>query len=190
MTNNISFKSTFKPVTKSEFSKIALRIPKQFSVDYPWTIKKSVTAVEAITNNVYDCSVLGISDGENVFLMHICPTIKENSNFNKIKDFILKKINIHKPNLQAVLIGSQKSWENSKKLNDFLLDLTKKWNIPCSIFGTGKNPVNVAYSSKTDEWSMTSYYIEKSILEGDKNPEKIFKTEFDDVKLSSFDEFA
>ena len=48
MTSNISFKSTFKPVTKSEFSKIALRIPKQFSVDYPWTIKKSVTAVEAM----------------------------------------------------------------------------------------------------------------------------------------------
>ncbi len=190
MTQNISFKSTFRPATRLEFSKVASRIPEKCFVDFPWTINESVKAASAKTNMVFDCSMLGITDGQEVFMLHLCPTIKENLDFNKIKDFILKKIKINNPNLQAVLIGSQRIQDNSSRLNNFLYNLTKEWNIPCSVFKTNKDPVNIAYFSETDEWIISSYEIEKSLLRNNLSSKNIFKKEFENVQLSNLDEFA
>ena len=189
MAQNISFKSTFRPVNNLEYAKITARIDNKFFVDFPWTIKKSVKASKAKTSMVFDCSVLGINDGKEVLMLHLCPTVKENLDFNKIKNFILKKIKIDNPNLQAVLLGSQKNWDESKRLNDFLFGLMNKWNIPCSIFNTSKNSFNVAYDSNVDEQYITSLDISKALDEGF-DSEKIFKSEFDTVKLTSLDEFA
>lgn len=190
MTQNISFKSTFRPINKFEFARLANKIDKKCYVDYPWTIHESVKAASAKTKDIFDCSVLGITDGKDVLLIHLCPTMENNFNFNQIKNFILKKIKLDNSNLQAVLIGSQQDWEGSNKLNKFLLSLIKKWDIPCSIFNTSENPVNVAYFSNTDEWIINSWNIDKSIMNKETDSEKIFKSEFKHVELSELDEFA
>ena len=190
MTQNISFKSTFRPVNKYEFARISNKIDKKFYVDYPWTIKESVKASKAKTKDIFDCSVLGITDGKDVLLMHLCPSMPENLDFNKIKNFIMKKIKIDNPDLQAVLIGSQFNWKQSKALNDFLLGLVNKWNIPCSVFNSSQNPVNVAYFSDTDEWVINSGNIDKAMMNRETDSEKMFKSEFKTVELSSLDEFA
>lgn len=190
MNNSITFKSTFRPVRTVEYREIAARIDKKFFVDFPWTIKESVKAAQAKTTNIYDCSVLGISDGKDVLLMHLCPTIKENEDFNKIKNFIMKKIKIDNPDLQAVLIGSQESQPGSKKLFDFLQSIMDKWNISTSIFNTCRDDVHVAYQSKTDEWIISSLEIDKLIKEDKLSSAEIFERSFEHVKLSSLDEFA
>ena len=82
--NNISFKSTIKPITKEQFNKIVLNYGLKNSVDYPWTVKETIISKNAYTEGVYDCTVCGIKDGINIILMHICPTRKENYFFSKI----------------------------------------------------------------------------------------------------------
>ncbi|MBE7702655.1 MAG: hypothetical protein E7Z89_01260 [Cyanobacteria bacterium SIG28] len=190
MEQNISFKSGFKPVNYAEYGKITNTISKKFFVDFPWTVNESVKASNAKTSMVFDCSVLGITDGKDVLMLHLCPSVKENSDYNKIKNFILKKIKIDNPNLQAALFGSQYNWTDSANLNDFLLSLMKKWNIPCSIFNTSKEAFNVAYKSNIDEWYITSKNISKALEAENTNSEDVFKSEFYKVELSELDEFA
>ena len=67
---------------------VANKIGAKNYVDYPWTIKESVFSNNAYTKNIADCTVCGITDGLKVLLIHLCPTNKENFNFNKVIDLI------------------------------------------------------------------------------------------------------
>ena len=101
MEKDITFTSTIRPVKKALFDKIRITIPDNKFVDYPWTCKESVRGKSACTTNIRDCTMCGITDGQDVFMMHICPTQDANSNFLKIKDFILKRVNFKKENLRC-----------------------------------------------------------------------------------------
>lgn len=190
MTNNISFKSTFRPVKSLEYNNIASRIDKKFFVDFPWTVKESVKASQAKTGSVFDCSVLGITDGKDVLMLHLCPTMKENLDFNKIKNFILKKIKLGNPDLQAALIGSQHNQSDSKSLFDFLYSLMEKWNIPCSKLCSSDEALNIAYQSKTDEWIISSPQIDRILSNGEQDSREIIEKSFKVASLSSVDEYA
>ena len=111
-------------------------------------------------------------------------------NFNKIKNFIVKHININDPNLQAAFFGSQDSCPKSSALKTNILNLIEKLNIPCSIFSNCKDYFNVLYSSITDEWCISGLPIEIDLCDSNKNSEKILKDAFKEVKLCSLDEFT
>lgn len=150
--NNISFQSRIRACNMAEFQRVTSTFARN-SVNYPWTAKESVIADKAYTKDVFDCTVCGITDGLNVLLMHICPTVKENLNFKKIEKFILDKIDPHNPDLQGFLLGSILtcglcSGELFEKFEDFM----NKYRIPFSKFQGSEGYSDVAYSSTTDEW--------------------------------------
>ena len=190
MNNTLSFKSTIRPISAQEFSKKALTIsPKNF-VNSPWTINESVKAVSAVTKGVFDCSVLGITDGKKVFLMHICPTKPQNQDFEPIKEYIKENINTKDPNLQAVLLGSQIFCRKSQNLFENLKNLMAEIDIPCSTLRNCREYFDVLYDSIKDEWCISCEPIENCLREEKMSSEEIIKGSFYQVELSSFDEFA
>lgn len=190
MTNNISFKSTYRAVRGAEFIRASAYVQKNNFVNYPWRFTDSVKADKAMTTGVLDCSVLGITDGVKVLLMHICPTISENYNFDKIKKYIIDNIEIDNPNLQAALFGSQDYSDRSRNLFQNLNCLMTTLKIPCSIFRNCSEEFNVGYSSTTDEWIVSSLPIEIALTNNKISSEKVFKSNFKEVQLAPCDNFA
>lgn len=180
--NNISFQSKIRACNTNDFYS-ATRMFRNNSVNYPWTIKESLFETSAYTKDVEDCTVLGITNGLKVLLLHICPTIKENLNFSKIEEFILNKININNPDLQGFLLGS-KNGNESKGVFKFLESLLTKYKIPYSKFENCNGVFDVAYSSQNDEWIIGC----KNFKESD-TTEKFLQDNFSEVKISEYDEF-
>ena len=185
--NNISFKSRIKAVSLSEFAR-ATSSYKNNCVAYPWTMKESLFKPSAYTTDVYDCTVCGFSDGANVLLMHICPTIAKNLKFDKIEEFIKEKLDLTNPNLQGFLLGSRDGFNdstNSPKVFKFFESFMNRNNISYSKMRNSNSEVNVAYSSITDEWVIAS-----KDYNADKSSKENLSKYFDDIKLSELDEFA
>lgn len=180
--DKISFTSYIKPVTTSQFNAAARLITKKNFVDYPWTCKESKKAASAYTTDVLDCTMCGITDGRDVFMMHICPTSSENSNFLKIKNFLLKKINFENKDLSALVLGGKIFTDDNRSINLFynFTNFLQSKHIPTTILRGGKiyEPVNVLYSSRKDEWLVASQYLDSFVnKEASKTVlEKIFPT--------------
>lgn len=182
----ISFTSGIKPVSLIEFSNSIGKIGTQNSVNYPWTIKESIKAPAAYTTNICDCTMLGISDGTNVLMMHICPTIEQNHNLFSIKQFIAQKLDLKKDNLEGILVGSKLN-KKSQEIYEKLSEVLRNFNIPYSELKIGKDPIKTAYSSQTDEWLISSSYIDKLLKKGTE-PLSILKSMFKKVNISETDE--
>lgn len=183
----ICFTSRITAVSPNEFSGIAAKIGNKFSVNYPWTINESVKAPNSYTKDIYDCSACLITDGQDALLMHLCPTTSQNNHStNNILTYLRNKLKLTDPNLQAVLIGSQKN-KNSLDVYDKLLELLKKLGIPVSELKSGKGATNIAYRSDTDEVYITNKAIEKSLEKGLSSKDSLLSC-FEKVSISEYDE--
>ncbi len=188
--NNISFQSRIRPVGSLEFRFSTLNFDKKQFVDYPWTIKESVVSNNAFTKNVYDCTVCGITDGIKVFLMHICPTRKENHDFSKIFDFIKTNVDLTKNNLQAFLFGSIKhSPENrSEQIFNNFENFLKEFGIPYSKIKGSSEFSDIAYSAEKDEWLIKQDDIGKAgTVDEYKTATTFLRYKFDEVKINDLD---
>lgn len=187
--DNISFTSLIRPVRTFEFDAASRQIPKKNFVDYPWTCKESVKAVGAYTKDVLDCTMCGITDGQKVFMMHICPTNIENSNFYKIKNYLLKKVDILNKNLSALVLGGKQTPEDGRSiaLFDNFVNFLESKGIPTTSLrgGTTYEPVNVLYTSKNDEWLISGSYLDSFINK--EAPEMVLGKIFPDIKLAPDD---
>lgn len=186
---DVSFTSAIRPVTCNEFTKAVSSIARKNCVNYPWTINESVKAPQAYTKGVCDCSLLGITDGNDVLMMHLCPTNSNNKNYFQIKRFISSNVDLKNPNLQAILIGS-KEIKTSEDLYNKLAEFMQEWKIPFSQLKTSANgcKIDVAYSSPKDEWIVTCNKIDKLIRSGVNDSLKILKDVFKNVNISQADE--
>ena len=122
--DNVSFQSRIKLTSMNAFDK-EVRYGKRNYVNYPWTVKQSVISDKAATTDIYDCTAAGFTDGLKVMLLHICPSMAENSNFKKIEKFITSKLDIDSPYLQGFILGSKNfnpNSPNSPKVFDFFLN--------------------------------------------------------------------
>lgn len=185
MENNITFTSIIRPVKKSVFDKAAGHISSKNFVDYPWTCSQSVRGQESYTTGVLDCTMCGITDGQDVFMMHICPTKEENSNFSKIKDFMLNKIDFKNKDLSAFVIGA-KDYPDDKtsyRLFDNFIKFLKSKGVPTTSIRGGDvyEPVDVLYRSQNDEWLIASRYLDRFV--GKEPPEKVLNHIFPEIKL-------
>jgi len=191
MNNNISFKSLIRPVTTADFNKTITYIGKNRAVNSPWTVKETVKDSSAYTRHIFDCSVLGLTDGINVTMLHICPTKKENKDFRKIKDYLMQKVDLYNPNLQGFLFGSQKGEFSvlSDNLYNNLLNFIKKYNIPITEIAKAKEYTDVAYQSKTDEWLISSFSINEGLSKG-KSSQEVLKDVFKKIEISELDEIV
>lgn len=190
MNTNISFTSRIRMVDINEYRNVIQGIPKQNFVNHPWTIKQSVLSDKAYTTDILDCTVFGLTDGQQVLLMHICPTIQENKNFNKIREFIEKKINLANPDLQGFILGQKRQYADSVNLFNNFVKLLKEHKIPFSMFKGGGLENHVAYSSVKDEWVIGNCLITQQIKQNFKYPQDVAKKIFDDVKISELDELS
>lgn len=190
---NISFKSRIRLVPPGEFQRAAASIGRKNFVDAPWTIKQSILANKAYTTDVLDCTVCGLTDGQKVLLNHICPTMLENRNFEKIANFIKEKIDLTNKDLQGFVLGSKPylaSSPDSPVLFDKFVKLLEKYNIPASTFKGGPFVNNVAYSSVKDEWLISNPFISESFKKEASSPAELFQKTFDNVAVSDADEIC
>ena len=189
--NNISFKSRIKLVQTEDFVKLTQN-KNMKSVNYPWTIKESVKATNALTTDIYDCTALGIvsKDDNNVLLMHISPNGTDYKKINKIETFISKKINLLSDNLTGFIIGSKKNNINSPtstKMFDKLAGILDKYQIPYTKFKGGNYSNNIAYSSKNDTWLVANDVVDLSKNVYNKNKKQILNFMFDEIKTAPND---
>ena len=189
--DNISFKSRIKLVQTEDFIKLTQNKNIK-SVNYPWTIKESVKAQNALTTDIYDCTALGIvsKDDNNVLLMHISPNGTDYKKINKIETFISKKINLLSDNLTGFIIGSKKNNINSPtstKMFDKLAGILDKYNIPYTKFKGGNYSNNIAYSSKNDTWLVANDVVDLSKNVYNKNKKQILNFMFDEIKTAPND---
>ena len=193
--DNISFKSRIRLVEPSEFVKIFRNSKYDKFVDYPYTIKESVKAKNAITTDVYDCTACGITDGQQVFLCHICPTVPANTNFELIKSYIKRVIDITDENLQGFLLGSTENnpgSPNSSALFEKFVRFFEDNNIPFSQFKGclhGQSS-NTAYFTGKDEWLISNELIKPDIKRVFESPLQAVKSLFEKVEISDFDEIC
>ena len=191
--DNITFKSNIRLVSPGEFGQITSSINKKKFVDYPWTVKQSVLASKAYTTGVYDCTICGITDGQQVLLNHICPTNPQNNNFQRIVDFIKSKINLDNPYLQGFILGSKSylsASPNSTALFDKFVNLMRELKIPCSQLKGGPYENDVAYSSTQDEWIISNTEINENYKKNFKTPMEMFDTIFDHIDISELDSLS
>lgn len=184
----ISFTSSIKPVPLKQFWNITTKIGDKNSVDFPWTINQSVKAAEAYTTNICDCTVCGISNGQDVLMLHLTPDNSSNHNFYFIKQFIAQNIKLGNPNLQGILIGSKltkKSQDIYNKFSDFLNEMC----IPFSELKVGKDRIHAAYSSLLDTWYISSLKIDNMLKKGKTSAEAL-NTTFQKTAISKTDEIG
>lgn len=190
MYNEISFKQTYKVVSSSKFSAIKKQIGEKNLSCYPWTAAQRVLAENVATERIYDCTVLAIKDGVKVLLLHLCPTRQENQDLDSLCDYIKTLIPKSKEHLQAVIFGSQCHSKMSIVLNNYLLGLVRSMGIPCSVFKNSEDSFDVAYTSSTDEWYISSPSFDLRLSKGCESSEKVLKNFFEDIALSEVDKFS
>ena len=184
--DNISFTSNIKPITLDKFSRGVQRFGRDVYADYPWTYPNSVKASHAYTDWISDCTMLGITDGEKVFMLHLDPKNKVNSNTYYLQQYMLNNINFRSKKLNALLVGS-KPTRKSLELYHKIQTTLEKCHIPYSELKNGKGPINVAYSASRDRWYISGLKIDSLIKNGYSSRDVLANT-FEKVKISEFDQ--
>ena len=150
----------------------------------PWTINQSVLSNSACTTGANDCTIVGISDGEKVLLMHLCPTEEKNKSINKIFRFISNNINkMRKEYLQGFVLCSKCISEESKALFNNIINYLEHSNIPFSYLKNGDDTYNIAYTSIHDIWFISGEKINNKLSSRD----NIYNS-FKDIKINELDE--
>lgn len=183
--DNISFTSSIKIVNSVEFNNLAKKCGQKCFVDYPWTINETIKAPDVYTKNIADCSACIISDGQEAVMMHLSPDSQNNHAFSIVLQKLSNLLDLKNPNLQAILVGSK----NTKKSQDIFIKFQKLFeqlNIPYSIFKNSKTPINIGYSSNTDEMLISNLAIEKQ-LKKNTPVEDILKNIFEQVSINKCD---
>lgn len=194
MNNNISFQSRIRLVPESAFKQSIKRC--RNNVVYPWTVKQTVCANKAFTEGVYDCTALGINDGQEVLFLHLCPNIPQNDNWSKLEKYIMENVRekLNPENMQALILGSKRdniSSPRSTGLFEFLEGVLKKLNIPYSKFKGGDFENHLSYDSVKDEWLIGNKLLD--IISDTKvfgSVENAVNRIFTDVKIADFDELT
>ncbi len=185
---DISFKSLIRPVCSETFNRETKSIANNVT---EWTINGAKKGIAAKTDRIMDCTAIGITDGQTVFLMHIIPELSSNKAFfssvvNKIKNFV----DMTSKYLQALLVGSKNySRESVIGYNNFARFL-KENKIPYSELKGGDSIHEIAYNSTKDEWLISNFDIDSLLKSGITDPEKLLNFGFDKVKINKLDEIV
>ncbi len=183
---DISFTSIIRPVCSASFDSQTSSIVNNVNV---WNIRGAKKGISAKTDGILDCTALGLTDGQTVFLMHITPDLSSNNAvFSYIAGKIRSSVDMTNEYLQALLVGSKNySRESVTGYNNFAKFL-KDNNIPYSELKGGENIHKIAYNSVKDEWLISNQDIDAFIKRGVINPEKLLKYGFDEVRINKLDE--
>ena len=183
--SEISFTSSIRGVSSTEFNKLISKCGKQNFVDFPWTIEDTKIAPDVFTKNIADCSACVISNGQNAVMMHLSPENSNNHAFSIVLQKLRNLIDLKDPNLQAILIGSK----NTKKSQDIYTkfkELFEQLNIPYSTLKNSNKPANIAYSSTSDELLVSNIEIDKKLKKG-YTPKDALLSSFENINIANCD---
>lgn len=185
---DISFTSSIRPVSSDSFRRMTLDILNNVSNWSPEGAKKGLSAK---TDRIMDCTALGLTDGENVFLMHIIPELSSNKKFlPQIFEKIKNSMDLSCQYLQGILVGARScSRESLIGYNNFVRFL-KEHKIPFSELKGGDTVHKIGYHSKNDEWIISNFDIDRLIKSGEKDSKKLLELGFDRVKINKLDEIV
>lgn len=184
--SEISFTSSIRPVSLAKFNKETADIANFVN---QWSIEGARKGISAKTDRIMDCTALGLTDGENVFLMHIIPDISSNKAFfEKIIAKVKQNIDITSEYIQGLLVGSKSySRESQIGYNNFARFL-KANKIPFSELKGGDTVHEIGYHARKDEWLVSNFDIDSLIRSGETNPMKLLELSFDKVRINKLDE--
>lgn len=187
-----NFKSTIRLVNPDTYLRAINRI--YFcNVVFPWTIKESKFAKDLFTRKIYDCTAVGITNGLDAFLMHICPTEPKNYDFTKIRDYLLKYIDsMRNEYIQGFVLGGKANIHNSPRSMEFFdnfVNIFKQEGVPASIFKGGNYENDIAYFTVNDTWLINNERTDR-LHNVFKNPMDALKNIFDEVNVCGLDELS
>lgn len=185
---NITFTSSIRPLTLAKFEKETANITRNVT---RWDIEGAKKGISAKTDRIMDCTALGLTDGEKVFLMHITPDkSSDKAYFSKIVECIKNNIDINSEYIQGLLVGSKKySRESQIGYNNFVKFL-KEQKVPFSELKGGETVHKIGYHTSKDEWLVSNYDIDCCIRNGLTDTKSILEQSFDKVKINKLDDFA
>lgn len=172
--SSISFTSNIKLGDWSDFSREIGFIPSKNNIQN-WTAAGIVKAEAAYTTLVKDCVAGGITDGKDVVMFHLCPTMKENQDFSQIAETLKNKIDLSSPNLQGLILGSLSSifktlghYEASAQMYENIRKfMSETLKIQFSEF-KGHTELSkdtaLSYRSNTDTWMITNDFISPKVF--------------------------
>jgi len=190
--SEINFKSYVKYCGSNEFAREINSIGKKFSVDYPWTIGDRKIGRSAYTKNIQDCTILGVTDGIKVLLLHLCPTDKTNWNKKKILSLIKENFDIASGYVQGFLLGSKPNSKNSpksKEFFDYVKSVPDELKIPYSAFRGGYYIHDVAYNGDKDTWFISNELMRNGAFR-EMSPKAKTNYLFDESVLAETDEYV
>ena len=188
--NSINFGSRLKPVTKPEYNKALQAFTEDCASVYPWTTRQAVYKNRVYTGGIRDCTACIIKDYDKALLLHLCPDMEENKNFEKISNFIKQKVDVYKNNLEAFLTGSNPESE-SVMLYNKLRDFLKKYNIPTTELQQALDSVSILYRSDKDELILSVGNVSdvvKSFKDKGQSDIEILNHCFNKVSIANCDE--
>ena len=185
MTNNITFTSKITPLTNSNFSKITSAFNRDNFVGFPWDLSNSRIAKDVFTNNVQDCSVCLLTDGDKALLMHLMPFNEKNYTYSKIYKLFENNFDLNDKNLQAVLLGS-KPTKPSQYIYNLLTSVLNNLGISTTVLKTGKSATSLAYRTCKDEIFVANKHITKA-LDAGKSAKEAVNAGFETVIISPAD---
>lgn len=189
--SQVNFTSRIRLVDLAGFNKEIGKLSPTRSVDYPWMANQIIKAPKVFTKGIQDCTAGGITDGQDVLMFHICPSVAANKDFKKIENKILGMIDKNASDLQGFLIGGNHfvdySLEQFEKFEDFFKN---KLSIPYSKFKehTLATVSSVFYDSTKDEIVLLNDVI--NTFYGKKTSGKLLEESYRDFKISDLDEIV
>lgn len=185
---DITFTSVIRPVSLYNYNKLITDISTNVNI---WEIKGAKKGLSAKTDRIMDCTCLGITDGESVYLMHIIPELSSDKNyFAKIIETIKKNIDLSCKYLQALLVGSKNYSRKSQIGYNNFARFLKENKIPYSEFKGGESIHKVAYKTTNDEWLITNYDIDRLITNGKYDSMELLQKSFDKVHINQLDDVS
>ncbi len=186
--SEISFTSSIRGVSSTEFNRLISKCTKQNFVDYPWTIKETKKAADVYTKSIADCTACVISDGQEAIMLHLSPENSNNHAFSLVLQHLRNLIDLKNPNLQAILVGSKNTSKSQDIFSKFKI-LLEQLNIPYSTLKNSSKPVNIAYSSTNDEIIVSNIDIDKKIRKGLASKD-ILTSAFEKIDIANCDNLA
>lgn len=184
--SEISFTSAIRPVSLARFSRETANISNNVT---NWYIEGAKKGISAKTDRIMDCTALGLTDGENVFLMHIIPDISSNKTFfNKIITKIKENMDLSSQYIQGLLVGSKNYSRESRVGYNNFARLLKENKIPFSELKGGDTVHEIAYNARKDEWLVSNFDIDSLIKSGETASKRLLEAGFDKVKINKLDE--
>ena len=187
--NNISFKAKIIPTFPKEFVAKTMKNGAENFVGRPWTLAESVTSNKAFTNEIIDCTAVGIKNKDKVKLFHL--STENMDKFDQITNDIQSSFDLKSPDTEVILVGAKPECTHgpdSYKFFNMFVDFFKKMGTSISVFKGGMGVKSLAHSPSSNAWLISSSNMPIMNTGIYIAPQEVLKKMFNVVEISAKDQ--